>query len=293
MPLAFLDELRYYTDYGFYQKHFKWRHRFPRLKKLRYHCFWSGPVSRYHELCLKSLLITQSPPFEVLFWLPPESIASGGLALEALRTLPHVSIRSYVPQNEATGTAFAAHPELLNADDAVTMSDAFRLLILQKYGGIYFDMDILFLKDLRRLAGVEFFWQWSNQPYGSNAVMHFRKGSINAQALARRAVRLSTCRPGRLLHLLESQAWPGRVCVFPSFVFSPVWIAHDIGRAINDYCNHMDDFFEASTKVSLRRFFPDAYAYHWHNGWSRPIDPRTIVGQLWKEVDQRFHRRFR
>jgi hypothetical protein len=292
VPLVFLDDLRYYTDYGFYRKHFRWSRRFSRGAKLLYHCFWSGPLSDYHELCLKSLLITQSPPFEVWFWLPAASIEAGGDRLAALGALPHVRVKAYVPEREATGTPLESRNDLLSPSRSVDMANAFRVLVQLKYGGVYFDMDVLFLKNLRPLLGVEFFAQWSNRPYGNNAVMHFRRESANVRSLAARGVALASFRSPHVLRLSDSAAWPAPVVMFPTFLFSPAWIAHDTGRPINSYCNRFDDFFESDARVTLGRFFQGAYTYHWHNGWNRPLKHRTIVGQLYRQVDVAFRRKY-
>jgi hypothetical protein len=283
MPIAFLDDIRYYTDYTFYQSHFRWNTNRCSSRTTLYHCFWSGRISQYHELCLKSLLLTQAEPLAVWLWLTPETLENRSPALDVIGALPCVTLKEYRPSHEARGTVLEGSP-LLTPNRPATASDAFRVLVQLKYGGVYFDMDVLFLDDLRPLLDVEFFWQWSNQPFGTNAISHFRKGSPNIRALARRGLHEGTFFPPRLFDLTGDSSWPARVVALPSFLFSPAWIAHDTGMATNAYCNHIDDFFESTTTVSWADFFPGSYAYHWHNGWNRPIRKSSIVGQLLAEV---------
>jgi hypothetical protein len=95
-----------------------------------------------------------------------------------------------------------------------------------------------------------------------------------------------------LLRFREIVDLPGELLVFPSFLFDPIWIAHDTGIAVNDYCNRFDDFFHGHVTVSSKDFFPGSYAYDWHNRWNQPIRPDTLVGGLYAELTARFAARF-
>lgn len=57
-------------------------------------------------------------------------------------------------------------------------ADAFRLLITYKYGGLYFDLDVLFLKDFSDLLENSFCYQWEKQPYANTAVLFLKDKDI-------------------------------------------------------------------------------------------------------------------
>jgi hypothetical protein len=156
---------------------------------------------------------------------------------------------------------------------------------------VYFDLDVLFLKDLRPLCSVEFFYQWSNQPYGNNAVMHFRQGSADAQRLIERSLRLRSARPRALLPFDALATVVDRTHVFPCFAFDPIWIAHDTRTPNNEHFNRFGEFFEREHAIPLADLFPGSYAHHWHGRWTVPIQPRTIIGCLADEVDARLRKR--
>ncbi len=60
--------------------------------------------------------------------------------------------------------------------------------------------------------------------------------------------------------------------------FHPVWVAHDTAKPINDYCNTFEDFFSDGAPITIERFFPGAYTYHWHNQWTVPsVNPPLPV----------------
>jgi hypothetical protein len=302
MPLHFLSDLRLYTEYEHYRATFCWPGGGAEpAQRLLYHCYWSGVLGRHHELSLKSLLLTQSPPYEVWVWMPGEDLERNRDFVASYAGLARLSFREYAPAVEARGTVFERHTALLTDElwprslgrtprsrRPTAISDGLRLLVLGKYGGVYFDLDTLFLRDLRALCNVCFFYQWSNQPFGSNALSHFHAGAASIWALAKRSIRLGTCHPAALLRFGELANLPGDVVVFPSFLFDPAWIAHDTGTSINGYCNRFDDFFRASGAVSLAEFFPGSYAYDWHNRWDQPIRPDTLVGRLYDEVTAGF-----
>jgi len=168
------------------------------------------------------------------------------------------------------------------------LSDGFRLVTLTNHGGVYFDLDMLFLKDLRPLCSADFCYQWSSQPYGNTALSHFRKDSPALAELSARSLEIGFCHPAHLLFFRDLLAMKSRLLVFPSFIFDPVWIAVDRRMRINDYCNTFDDFFFGESRVTLASFFPNSYAYHWHNRWTVPFRPETIVAQLYEEVQRAF-----
>src|SRR6185503_7573624 len=131
MPVAFLDDVRYYTDQRYFARHFRWPRASRPYRKVLYHCFWSGELTQHHELCLKSLLVTQSPPYRIWLWLSGRSTRK---ALPRwLRVLPALSVRELHPEREVIGTPFAQRLELLTAGTPSNISDALRLLAMLKY----------------------------------------------------------------------------------------------------------------------------------------------------------------
>jgi hypothetical protein len=285
VPLMFLDDPRLYSDYSYYHAHRDWPSLLPGPASgtLLFHCFWRGTLTQQHELSLRSLMATQEPPLEVWLWAPE---LTDHVAAFAERFGSHVlRCRRYVAEELASGTPAERCTDLLAPPSVPSESDVFRTLVLHKYGGVYFDLDVLFLKDVRPLIGADFFCSWSDRPYGNSAVIHLRQGSANAGFLVGRGAGLRTCHPKHLLSFAGLDGLPEPMFCLPSFVFDPLWIAHDRGLRINDYCNRFEDFFDAEAPVSLREFFASSYGYHWHNQWrSGALKPRSPAGQLYREL---------
>jgi hypothetical protein len=285
MPLRFLDDRRLYTDYAHYRRTPGWAACLPGPphRTLVYHCYWIGRLTAHHELSLSSLLTTQTDPFEVWLWLSGADIERNRAFLER-RSAARLRVKTYVPADLARGTPLEGRPAHYDDVSPVDSSDVFRTLVLARYGGVYFDLDVLFLKDVRPLTGVEFFYAWSNQPYGNSALAHYHQGSRNVRALLRRGASLGTFFPRQLSRYDQLSPVVDELYVLPSFAVDPTWIAHDTGRPINDYCNRFDDFFQRDVPMTMRDFFPGSYSYHWHNHWDVPLLPGSIAGQLYREL---------
>ena len=285
MPLMFLDDPRLYSDYSHYDAHRDWPSFLPApgAGTLLYHCFWRGTLTQQHELCLRSLIATQEPPFEVWLWTPQSTDLVAAFAERFDSSV--LRCRRYVAEELASGTPAESCPDLLAPPSVPSESNVCRTLVLRKYGGVYFDLDVLFLKDVRPLTGVDFFYSWSDRAYGNSAVIHLRPGSANAGFLVGRGSDLRTCHPKHLLSFAGLDGLPEPMFCLPSFVFDPLWIAHDRGLRINDYCNRFEEFFEAEAPVSLREFFASSFGYHWHNQWrSGALKPGSLAGQLYREL---------
>jgi hypothetical protein len=304
MALRFCADQQLYTDYSHYERAFHWNVSGAIDSTLLFHAYWSGRLGPLHHLCLRSLLLTQSPPHEIWLWMPRSDLARNAAFIQSYRSIAHVHFRAYDVRVEARDTVFANRTDLLEDTQLLpsrgrpvtptgpeAISDGVRLLVLGRYGGIYFDMDTLFLHDLRPLTSAEFIYQWSDQPCGTNAISHFRQDSVALRSLAERAISSGTCHPATLLRFDALTALPGDTCVLPSFVFDPLWIAHDTGAAIGCF-RSLNDFFTLDVEMPLSAFFPHSYAYDWHNRWHVPIRPDTLIGRFSAEIGSQFAARF-
>jgi Glycosyltransferase sugar-binding region containing DXD motif len=118
----------------------------------RFHCYWSGRFGGKQALSIKSCLATQD--CDLWLWLDHASALEAHQQNRYLKPLlPHITVRRYCPVEEAADTPLRGSPPLEERALA-HRSDVFRILILFKYGGCYFDLDMLFLRNIADLAGV-------------------------------------------------------------------------------------------------------------------------------------------
>lgn len=166
-------------------------------------------------------------------------------------------------------------------------ADAFRILMMHKYGGLYFDMDILFLRDLQTLFwGQEFVYAWEKQPYANSALMYFRKGSYITEHIVQKAVKRQSCLPWVLFRYGDKIMRYLRV--YPCSFFDPLWMGYAEGMPLTRF----EDLFCDMDKVicqhvnSFKDFFPGSYTFHWHNLWNREIHENSYISLFEREYDQ-------
>jgi hypothetical protein len=161
----------------------------------------------------------------------------------------------------------------------VQQSDFFRHAVLYRHGGVYFDLDVLFLKPIR-IPG-EWAYEWSLSNCANTALLQLRSGSETASKLIGRGIRIGSFYPMDLYRYNALREERITISVHPCEWFDPAWKTHDSGVTANDYCNCFDDFF--GRDVEIERFFPNSYCYHWHNRWDRSISARSTAGRFWRE----------
>jgi hypothetical protein len=265
---------------------------------LRCHIYWSGALTRKVAFAIKSFLATQDlDRTELWLWLEDEraydSLADNPLVQSLL---PFVTSRRFdlapllkdIPGDARAAFASAANP--------AARSDIFRVLVLFHHGGLYADMDTMFLRDLHALPEdiPEFCYRWSaTLPYATHAISRLQKGSEAALAIARRSIEVGSWLPWKALTFEGSEHID--ICVLPCVFFDPLWPHHDrLDHFADAPFAAFDDFFREfglrfrrrRSICSYRDFFPGAFAYQWHNRWDAPESQSSYFGVFGSEFDE-------
>ena len=155
------------------------------VETVRYHMYWAGALTRVALLSLKSFLVTQpAASTRLTLWTTPPGDSAGGRspadlvallangdpeAATVLTWAPRVEVRAFRVADEwaAIRADFDGIPADLRLPDApgggqpVGFSDLVRLIVLDRYGGVYVDMDVLFVRDLSPLLHIApFVYGW-------------------------------------------------------------------------------------------------------------------------------------
>lgn len=264
----------------------------------RYHVYWHGPFARKQAFTVKSFLVTQAlEASELWLWLDGQAGSAGHEDNPFLRPLlPFVRVQRFDMQTEARDTPLADGREVGGGRTPTERSNYVRHLVLYKYGGIYADMDTMFLRDLGPLVederfGDEFCYRWSShRPFANSAVLALRQASPAAQALLERCRKSGTGRPQHLLRFAESADLD--LLVLPCPFFDPLWLHHDEQDTYPSApFSRFGDFFKAirfprrPTVASYRDFFPGAFTYHWHNFWDANEPKSCYFSRFDREFD--------
>ena len=246
--------------------------------KIIFHCYWYGTFGRKQALSIKSLLATQkSYRYEIWLWLDeeaPEANTNGKDNPYINQICEHVNIKSYSPDLAKSVLIFRKIPKAFNQQKYLAArSDSFRIWALYEYGGCYFDLDVMFLRDMGNLfMGSEFVYAWEKQAYANSAIIFMRKGSYTCKYTAKKFALMHRAQPwiifrysNRKLHDLK---------LYPCSLFDPLWY-HDGEKYI---FHDFEGFFRSNAVISNGTItspvaiFPYSYCYHWHNLWDAEVE---------------------
>jgi len=278
------------------------------------HCYLSGPFTSHHALSIRSALATQRPPFEVSLWVDELEPLERLLAGPELRETFEYSDRfnpggSFVVRRLDWAELLADTPAaaIPLADNPVWRSNHFRHVIMAKLGGLYFDLDVVILRDLRGLLGAGVVYEWCGHPWANSAICSFSpRDSWKLLEEARRRFDAGECRrrnstgkpdafdPRELFDFRRPM--PVEVLVLPVWLFDPVWPDVERHRVrfeafldspVGELPGFRVEALQRPGPLELEDWWPGAYAYHWHNGWSIPIRPGSPAAVLWESLVRR------
>ena len=254
-------------------------------QKVICHCYWYGNVGRKQAFSIKSFLATQDRRrAELWLWLDE---ASGyhdhtrNVWLQPL--LKYIRVLPYDPRKNIADSVFRKDIWVFDEPTRLDFrADGFRTWVLHEYGGLYFDLDVMFLRDFTPLfLGSEFVYAWPSQPYANNAVMYLRKGSYVNDCIAKKVMWRKTTRPWVLFRYNDKRL--KHLHVYPACLFDPLWQAVDDNDTASLPLHSFAEFFAGRLGITGREmrceeWFPGAYAYHRHNCWNeRELDGSYFV----------------
>lgn len=196
-----------------------------------------------------------------------------------------IIFKVYDPKIEVKDTILENHNSCLLRDERYYLqSDLLRLLCCSKYGGVWFDMDIILLRDFSYLLDEEFMYQWGGDDYrtdgccasvmclsANSQLSHTLLGEIKTQP----AVGCSTTWGKDLF----AKVW--KKCPFqvhPSSYFNIEWLISKVDEPLSRKI--LDYWFDEPCPDRL--LFTDCYSWHWHNSSykNRSVVPESKFDKL-------------
>lgn len=250
---------------------------------INFHMYWKTvrPFGRKQILPIKSFIATQPDHYCLTLWSNTDLTTN-----ELLKPwLNRIDFRIYNPVEQGVGTLLEGARNLVK-DDAMVYSggDLFRALILHNYGGVYVDMDSVFLRTFTSLFATEFMYKWSFQrDMISSAVMYLHQRSELAQELLRGIIDLpyGGTNWGCQNNMRAFAKKPFRV--FPCAFFNPEWQT----RRTPEQKAAEPDWAEPFKVNSVTDLYEGSFVWHWHNRWEEPIQPGCKYERLEQQTDKR------
>ncbi|KAI8997351.1 hypothetical protein BDB01DRAFT_840708 [Pilobolus umbonatus] len=240
-----------------------------------YHAYWRAdlaPLGPKQLATLRSFFATQDNGTILYLWSNgnlSDSAILKNISANAGSRLVH---RVYDPHELSQGSPMENSAHLEFKDNRGYLDgDLIRLLAIYRYGGMWFDMDSLFIRDMSPLFEHEWLSQWdcflpNGFPF-NGAFMHFHKRSYYLCEMLTELASGPLPRP-------DSIDWGGYMYykVFRRLLFHGVkpW-------AVLPWC--FVDSMVCSPRNSMPNAFVEAefphkkllqvFAYHWHNQWKK------------------------
>jgi len=206
----------------------------------------------------------------------------------------YIDFRSYDPVRLARDTILEGNIKQLLAIDSLhyMMSGMLRFLALYKMGGIWFDMDMVLLRDLVPILDQEFAYMWGSETdfdgFGPCAAfMNIHERSVHARICIEEIIKTpilpnTVCRD----HELLAKVYRRRpFTVFPSAFLNTEWqinVKHlGKGTKIEQGWFNKNEYSDT--------LFLEAFSWHWHNSSHKRdvIKPGCKFDNLNKLMDEK------
>jgi WD repeat and SOF domain-containing protein 1 len=139
------------------------------------------------------------------------------------------------PASSGPSMMGSAHAEQYD-HDAVVLSDLARFLLCHRYGGIYVDADVIFLRDWTELLNAPwaFAYRWSRLPAYNTAIIHLRRGSaLGSWLLLRAMAHKMDLHPMAVTRYLMEAGLDPLLVRLPDALFDPAWLNVSLLSCIN------------------------------------------------------------
>jgi len=206
----------------------------------------------------------------------------------------YIDFRVYDPIELAKGTPLEGDSQQLLAEDTLhyMKSGMLRFLAPYRMGGIWFDMDMVLLRDLLPILDQEFAYMWGSETDFANfgpcaAFMNIHEKSKHSQICLEEMAKApiipnTVCRD----HELLAKVYRKRpFTVFPSAFFNTEWQINVKYKGLGTEIEK--GWFTGNS--SINTLFLDAFSWHWHNSSFRniTIKPGSKFNLLTQFIDNR------
>jgi hypothetical protein len=285
-----------------------------------FHVYWKGDVSDKIAMVIKSFMFTQPLQCSKLYvWLHETtmSLEENPHAKPLLSLSPKfIEFKKWDTEEQLNyDPIYYGWKRIFNSKrKTVSFSDMVRFVVLQRYGGIYVDADVLFLRDLRPLyqTDFEFSYQWSFKVDYNTAVLRLRANSTTTrmaiEGAMKNRMKFHPFDIKRYFTVLENPTKNDinrYIYMLPVPLFDPLWLKKDKSQPTSILKPNLKAWYDVfkpnispnefknvnpeDATPTLRKvdgFFPGAFTYHWHNNWNTEIRPTSWMGVLQSAYDE-------
>ena len=244
--------------------------------------------------CIKSFLATQNlEKCKLIVWSDYD--ISDNPRIQPYKK--HVDLRVWNVKEEAAGTPLENCAWLLADDSKHYMkSGVLRFLATYNYGGVWADMDMIFVNDFSPLLDQEWAYMWGSETDFLNhgpcaALMSINRKSEHAHLCLEKIAEtpLSGSFEGSTIldHRLLAKVYSSRpFTVFPSSFFNTEWLISKTDEPLSRQTE--ENWFENKDNSAANNLFLEAFAWHWHHSSNK--DKKIEKGSKFDLLQQRTRR---
>lgn len=247
-------------------------------KQVIFHCYWNGMLNEKHLYSIMSCYYfnVHNNKHKIILWLDNNTSNEYNIEIKKYAEIRHFSYISEM--NEAR----IFHFDNLYFPSLAFYSDLIRNVLLYNYGGIWFDLDCLFLRNFDPIfcnfENEICLYQWETQNYPNNAIyMSLEAKSEKMKKNIEYILNLNKGFGFQQANLTYDT--PLDILVLPCSWFDPNWISNPF---------NINSIFEHTNKdYNFDNFFKGSFCFHWHNRWDHQIQEKSIIMQLIKIIKDR------
>lgn len=243
-----------------------------------FHCYWSGELNETHLLSIMSCYYHNIKNYanrKIILWIDgPEDKNKYYMKINEIVDIKKFDMDELLKDTQFHKTQWNYHHD----KNVITeKSNLVRLLLLYVYGGVWFDLDVLFLKNFSPLLSEYenevclYAWQPYNYTnrrkkwvtnYPNNAIIicpqKNSKKLNDAILYINNLKRGFGFQRGRITYDL-----PIDFLVLPCYWFNPQWMGCNPDITFNKNQSWSNPFLETHKLYNFDNFYKGAFAYHW------------------------------
>jgi len=257
--------------------------------KVKFHIY--SEIKTPKELmAVKSYLATQKLKKTELYIWSDYDISDNEL-IKPYKDL--VTLKIYDAEKEAVGTPLEGNPKLKMKDPKYYLqSDLARILLLYKYGGVWYDMDVILLRDFKPILDQEYMYMWGSET-------DFKNQGACATVLAGKP--RSEFMTELVSQLIKTEPQPGTTCwgkgmfaslyhhyeynILPAAFFNIEWYINKKYPGLGD---HIESQWFKEPLGDKKHLFLSSFGWHWHN--SSKKDFSIVSGSKFDLLEKRIEK---
>jgi len=264
-------------------------------EKVKFHIYTEIKTAK-ELMAIKSYLATQNlEKTELIVWSDYD--ISDNILIQPYKK--YITLKVYNPMHEAVGTPLEGNKKLKLKDGLYYLqSDLARILLLYKYGGVWYDMDVILLRDFKPILKQEYMYQWGGET-------DFEKQGACATVIAGKTK--SEFMTYLMKELMRTKAKANSVCwgkkmfariyrkysfnILPCGFFNTEWC---MGGEKNNYLgSEIESRWFFNPLNNDQHLFLEAFAWHWHNSSKKKFNvfPGSKFDLLEKFIDKKLQER--